>query len=835
MNIRVLSRLLGVMCVLSLAACGGLSDVGEQENADTPPDAVVTVIGHASTMNGQTLTVKARAGGELLLSGKDSRETILPIVSFEWQPQNAAAERLPIIKRNNSTIAFQIPADATTIALRLVVKDSDGRSDQQDVTVEVDAVTDPDQFLTYLDAPSAFTVVAATSVDYPPCTTPTQTGCLSADAPFTIDVEARANYWDIAGRRNEGTSGGNPGVVVYSKSFTGSWLSNLGASRDCNAISNPAFSVPVPAFDADQIAALVQKADPDRVVDTSRIDESGVALSVRISQPAGAVLPADAAQVCVREFGATPVVFAGAARVLKAGPGRSHAPAAPAPTLEFTAREIAGALSAASDPDAMRTHDTFETATAYYATIDPAGEKATFLGWLKANGFLAQSATAIDWAAVASGSDAHAIYVNNFDLGFGRDMYARKRCGSVPNPQPGDCDVASVVINYGSLEAAAKKLGPQLAVAMEYSRTGDAGARFVKFYTFAPDTRCSPASPTAGGCTQFRRVLSSNLDGRGEKFMPGGCTICHGGTPLGLDAQDATRYAAGGDVNSAFLPWDSKALLFSDDAEAGFVDDATNAVHHQLWLDTRRASQADAIKALNQLAYLTYVDPEGQANRFELSRQLVQGWYSGPGGAHTPDFVPPQWSVDARHASLYVDVFAQNCRMCHVAQVPNPAGTGSADLDPFDKCGPESAATLYTGRDHQIAFGCYQQFVNASNLATRVAAGQMPDARLTMDRFWVGTGKPAAEALAEHIDVEPANLRPAVRPTIVDAEVQLAGAAIGTQQSFDTAGQLRVARRHSLVRLHGEISGGQGDPRGRYRRLQELQRNCQRPQACSRR
>lgn len=804
MKARIIGAAFASIC---LAACSGLSDVGNQESSDTPPDAMITVIGQPSTRTGETLTVKARAGSELLLSGKDSRETILPIVSFDWQPRNAAAERLPIIKRNNSTIAFQIPPDSTAIELRLVVKDSDGRSDQQDVTIQVDPVPDPDQFLSYFDAPTTFTVVAATATDYLPCTTPTQAGCLRADEPFTIDVEARANYWDIAGRRNEGTSG----VVVYSQSFAGAWLSGLGSSHDCNAIANPAFAVPVPAFDADQIAAVVQKTDANRVVDMARIDEAVVAVSVRIHQAANSSIPAGAAQTCVREFGATPVAFAGTSQVLKKVRGRIQAPAAPAVALDFTTRELAAAISAAGPATAARTHDTFDTATAYYATIDPDDTKITFLGWLKSNGFLAASATTIDWAAVANGSDAHAIYVNNFDLGFGRDMYARRLCGAATNPQPGDCDVASVVVNYGSLEAAAKKLGPQLAVAMEYSRTGDSGERFVKFYTFAPDVRCDPARQPPGGCTQFKRVLSANLDGRGEKYMPGGCTICHGGTPLGLDPQNPARYASGGNVTAAFLPWDAKSLLFSDDADAGFVDDAANAVHHQRWLETRRASQADSLKALNQLAYLTFVDPEGADNRFALSRQLVEGWYSGPGGAYDPDFVPPQWSVDSRHAALYRDVFAQNCRMCHVAHVPNPAGPGIAGFDPFDKCGPESAATAYTGRDHQIAFGCYQQFVNAANLATRVAAGQMPDARLTMDRFWVSTGKPAAQALAEHLNVQSDSLRPAIRPSIVDAEVQLAGNTTGARQSFDAAGQLRIARRHSLARLRGEISGGQSD------------------------
>ena len=102
-------------------------------------------------------------------------------------------------------------------------------------------------------------------------------------------------------------------------------------------------------------------------------------MSVRITQAANSSLPAGAAQTCVREFGATPVSFAGASRILKSIQGRSRAPAAPAVALDFTTRELAAAISAAADTNAARTHDTFDTATAYYATIDPNGEKATFL------------------------------------------------------------------------------------------------------------------------------------------------------------------------------------------------------------------------------------------------------------------------------------------------------------------------------------------------------------------------------------------------------------------------------------------------------------------------
>ncbi|MGH8178172.1 MAG: hypothetical protein ACREV5_18095 [Steroidobacter sp.] len=813
---------------LLLAGCGGLSDVGKQEDEGAPPTAVVTVIGQPSTVAGDKVTIAMRAGGELFLSGKDSTETVLPILKFDWQRRNAAADQLKIVQRNSSSIAFQIPqvAQPTTFELRLVVTDSDGETDLQDVDVIVDPVTDPNQFLSYLGAPATFDVVAVTSQDLPPCAAPGQQNCLSADAPFLIEVETRAHYWDIGGRFNEGADGPTQGVVVDARSFSGSWLSTLGASMDCNAIENPRFTVPIPALDADDIAAAVQSSGPTRVLDLSRVGEAQLVVTVRISQPAGAVaLPVGSTQVCAPAFSAFQASVAATGARTKSTLRPQLAPDGAATQIQFTTDELLDVLvDVQPDSGGAVVQDTRRTAEAYYATIDDpedAANRRTFIGWLKANGFLPPThGDAIDWAAVAAGSEAHALYVNDFDLGFGRDMYARK-LGCEPNAgpsfEPGECDIATVVVNYGSLEAAAKKLGPQLAVAMEYSRKGDAGPRFVKFYTYAPDIRCDPANPPQGGCTQFRQVMSANLDGRGEKFMPGACTVCHGGTPLGLDGSDPPQYASrdvnsvGGDVNAAFLPWDLKSFLFSDDAQAGFPDDPGNTAHHDLWLQTRRSEQASHIKLLNQLAAMTYVDPADQANRYEIPRQLVQGWYSGQGGTFNENFVPPQWDADASQRSLYLDVFAQYCRTCHISHTPNVASVGIAGLDPYQKCDATSAAAGYAGSNRQIAFGCYHQFVNAGGSRQRLAQGAMPAARLTMDRFWVSESKPAGESLAEHLNMAAPDLKPALRPDIIEADVRLAGSSTIGVQSFDAVtGDLGVLRRNSVVRPRGILEGGVG-------------------------
>src|SRR5262249_47196917 len=65
--------------------------------------------------------------------------------------------------------------------------------------------------------------------------------------------------------------------------------------------------------------------------------------------------------------------------------------------------------------------ETAESAAAYYLAIDPDNKKTTLNDWLDANCF---DHNAPDYGVAAAGANAaHAVYTNNFDLGFGRDMY----------------------------------------------------------------------------------------------------------------------------------------------------------------------------------------------------------------------------------------------------------------------------------------------------------------------------------------------------------------------------------------------------------------------------
>ena len=134
-------------------------------------------------------------------------------------------------------------------------------------------------------------------------------------------------------------------------------------------------------------------------------------------------------------------------------------------------------------------YETADTARAYYDANDPPpSQKATLNDWLTHNCF---DPTAANYGVDPQGlTAAHAVYTNNFDLGFGRDMYFTTCTATSPAVVSGFAkvgDMAAVVLNYANLEAAASKLNPINAVAMEYRAASDGSSgthRFPKFYIF---------------------------------------------------------------------------------------------------------------------------------------------------------------------------------------------------------------------------------------------------------------------------------------------------------------------------------------------------------------
>lgn len=699
---------------LALGGCSSASDVGEQPT--TAPVANVKALNHPFSESGGDIVLTVRSRSELRLTGRDSRGTTVPVLHYEWTALNAAAEAVPLVKRNESTVALRVPEVAGELEFRLTVIDGNGQSDDALVTVTVEEARDPDAFLTYSADGGLFTVVAVTDT----------AAALAADVPFELTIEPRASYTDLEGARHTDFP-----LARRTVRLAGRWLAANGTGGpDCADARNPRFALPLPPLAMDDVLEHVGPDAPQLAIDPATIDDAVLSLKLTLT-PTGTLPAGVAAGLCVLDAdGAVVGSLPARSAAQEAAWGFAAAADGVSSEVIVTRDEIAGAAS--------RARDTRASAKAYYRTIDDAdayAAKATFSGWLARAG-LSDGAT--DWEAMraslaGSATGAHATYLNNFDLGFGRDMYARLGAcddGATPatlaEATPGACDVYSVVVNYGSLEGAARTLQPIVAVAMEYSRSPASGPRrIVKFYTYAP---------TRQG--DFRRVLSIDLDGRGEKFMPASCTVCHSGTPRGLDAHDPTRYGNGGDVASAFLPWDLDSLLYSD-TDPGFSREGdpsfTESERARVTRFTRAAQEA-AFKRLNHLAYLTY----GDERRFPLARELVEGWYGGaglPSSTFDGSHVPQSWRSDtpgnpADAEATYRDVFARNCRSCHVMQVPGPLGSG------------------------QFAIGSYADFVGVATLSQMLESGRMPLARLTMDRFWLpaaGDERSAAQVLSEHL------------------------------------------------------------------------------------
>lgn len=721
---------LAVLWTLSaalLAGCGG-SDVGDQK--EPQPEAVAVIVGQAFSSSSAGVQTKVRAGSEVTLSGKESRkgddDTGLPIIRFEWTQVNAGANPVQLVERANHTVSFTAPEvrQTTTLNFRLTVADAKEQSDTTDVAVTIEPVPDSDRFLEFLTHSEQFAVVAATSTPIAANAQAPEQGQIA----FTVTVTKLVTFTDRDGILREKVPVGTPQVV------SSGWSQRLGSGGTaCEAMQNPRLRFEAPRLDLDDELAN-GSGTLSEAMEASQVDSATVYARVEIAS-AAAVQAGVTPQLCVIGGTAQPTQSA-------------------ASSME---------VEAASLFTDVAPHDTKAEALAYYDTIDsaPAGQKKdTLRRWLVANGF---NPTATDY-----GADTHAVYLNNYDLGFGRDMYMKTgACDPNTAQLPladriGHCDIASVVINYPTLEAAARKLSAIVAVAMEYSAASNGGERFVKFYTFAPDRRDG----------EFKRVLSVNLDGRGEKYMPQACVVCHGGVPgsIGNDG----RYASDGNIHAGFLLWDLGSLLFSD-TDPSFTNKTRYASLRQAY--TRSVQEAQ-FKQLNVGAYLTFSDPPALPGRFALARELAQGWYGGvgmPQASFRDSFVPNGWSaagVDgtagtaddnpASAATLYSDVFARHCRSCHVIHIPNPT-VGDPRTEALCNASRSDDPAGGAGLANQLPIGCYHQFANLSSLQDMMSKARMPLARLTLDRFWIqqpGQAMSSGELLAQHVGIAAADMKP---------------------------------------------------------------------------
>jgi hypothetical protein len=294
------------------------------------------------------------------------------------------------------------------------------------------------------------------------------------------------------------------------------------------------------------------------------------------------------------------------------------------------------------------------------------GGAISFSDWKNAHGF-------------GTIPDTSAMYVNEADLNLTRDMHG----------VAGPGDVAYYVCNHSGPVSDAQldvdtainnaKLGNNLiaCVAMDYS----VDKPFTKFYTFGP----------AGDL-----LLSVNLDGRGEKFMPGTCVACHGGDTY------SGRYPTDGSGNpnlgSHFLPFDLGNFRFSSAGGSTKADLQAN------------------LKELNRVVQQSTA-PTAAVDR------LVKGWYCDfeflgvcflPRDTQKEDYIPFSWGGTAIDKATYLNVVKPACRTCHAAA-----------RDRFD---------WDDRRNFFGSMGQIQRFV--CNRRDPFRARVMPNALVTFNRFW---------------------------------------------------------------------------------------------------
>jgi len=356
-------------------------------------------------------------------------------------------------------------------------------------------------------------------------------------------------------------------------------------------------------------------------------------------------------------------------------------------------------------PDGSLQTDTAAYAQAYYAAIDPNNTKDTVAKWKTANGF-----------DTGTGMQVTAVFGDSRDLGFGRRMTGRQ------NP---DGTVAFYVENYLvktggaygfspiNLEAAIVRDPNSLVylAGVEFSPGPAGGTSFAKYFSFDVATGM--------------RETTVNIDGLGDKAMPGPCIVCHGGRADALTPPDAAGQPlfnllqnavsrTRGDTLGQLPPFEVDGFQFS--TTPGYT----------------RAEQEASLKTMNRMVLCSYplaapsTFPEDACRRLAgpdewegTAAALVKASYGGdglPNPAYADVNVPASWTA-AGQSPLYTTVIAPACRMCHMMRG--------------------------TGKQSDIDFTTYEKFQSYADriYATVVNRGNMPLAKLVYDTFHASSGE----------------------------------------------------------------------------------------------
>lgn len=358
-----------------------------------------------------------------------------------------------------------------------------------------------------------------------------------------------------------------------------------------------------------------------------------------------------------------------------------------------------GATALTLDLPQSKTNDE-SYAQAYYATIDPNGDRDTLAGFQAANGF-----------GTGPIPDRHVIFRDTKDLGYGRDMYFHDSNdgtyafyvnnfaitdlpGVTYGPLNLDAAIAQIkqyhigtnAIEYGPIDIDGVPGGDDI----NGDGVFDAADYFPRFFNYSPDP-------------PYQRRDTVDLDGKGDKAMPVPCIVCHGGRADALLPDGS--FPRSGDTFSQLQPLDVGTFEYADASP---------------WT---RAEVEVGLKAINTAVYDSYAaletPPLGQWDS-SMARELLEGWYGGPGlpTAFDDDYVPAGWLPDPSDGAppagaddLYREVLSTNCRTCHLLR--GLVHQNDIDFTSWDK---------FIGYDDRVEELVFDE-------------GLMPLATLTFDNF----------------------------------------------------------------------------------------------------
>ncbi|MEP4486014.1 MAG: hypothetical protein ABJ013_10330 [Halioglobus sp.] len=662
MSFKLLSP---VILLALLGACGGGGSGGSVGySSEQDPEARAQAIG---TSDNTTGTVVVRSGSEVVLTAKDSEGYDDPLLSFEWRQTDNSGHLATLVERTAVSRVLYVPqvSNATTLQFELTVTDSDGKTSSDTVSLRVLPVVDADLFLRLkVDSLAHYQYQLAVVAE------PGSEGL----GEFQLRIETVARWPDRLGQMQE--------LTLNEETIKGQWPGDFTTEGD-RAVFSPKVIRTLPSLNIDDINRHYEAEGTRNLrLEAHRTGDAHLYLRFTLQS-----FDHNTRVAYINSKG-------GLNEVINSVEGRLESNLLAVEEL----REIAGMESRSS-------------AEKYYALIQA---PETLEEWLELTGFpknLNQNSEVV-----------RAVYLNNYDLGFGRDMHMRvdERCGNV----------YSFVNNYPTLENAIQGRGRFATVVMEYAPLDRScnGKKIVKFLAYVPDE-------TSGNNVLMRTM---NFDGRGEKAVPGVCVSCHRGavgdlssvTLADIPSLATSQATALADLDSTFIPWDLDSLLYveSDPAMTGNYD-RVSAQDRERY---SREAQVAAFRALNSGALSTY---QARPERYAASIKLIHGWY---GAYEDNSFCQGE---DAGALLVNTELMPAN-----ISEVPDGQFNGS-----YTPCGWRGEETVYHGAVARNCRLCHNQthllgknfdtaaeFFDNEKLERYVFdEGSMPLARVTFDRFWL--------------------------------------------------------------------------------------------------